>query len=150
MTQHSALPSPALLQRHLHGVRYPATKAQLLAHARGECARIIGTLALLPEEQYSRPTDVSKAFGELAQEILKGASYPASRDDLVAYARDQDAFGEIARETLRGADYPASRDDLVQYAREQDADTVVIAALLEIPDEEYGNPDAVVVELVAV
>ena len=50
----------------------------------------------------------------------------------------------------RGADYPASRDDLVQYAREQDADTVVIAALLEIPDEEYDSPDAVVVELVAV
>ena len=120
MTQHSALPSPALLQRHLHGVHYPATKAQLLAHARGECERTIGTLALLPEEQYSRPTDVSKAFGE------------------------------IARGTLRGADYPASRDDLVQYAREQDADTVVIAALLEIPDEEYDNPDAVVVELVAV
>lgn len=60
------------------------------------------------------------------------------------------AFGEIARETLRGADYPASRDDLVQLAREQDADTVVIAALLEIPDEEYDSPDAVVVELVAV
>jgi Protein of unknown function (DUF2795) len=38
----------------------------------------------------------------------------------------------------------------VQYAREQDADTVVIAALLEIPDEEYDSPDAVVVELVAV
>ena len=120
MTQHTTLPSPALLQRHLHGVHYPATKAQLLAHARGECERTIGTLALLPEEQYSRPTDVSKAFGE------------------------------IARETLIGADYPASRDDLVQYAREQDADTVVIAALLEIPDEEYDSPDAVVVELIAV
>ena len=120
LTQHTTLPSPALLQRHLHGVHYPATKAQLLAHARGECERVIGTLALLPEEQYSRPTDVSKAFGE------------------------------IARETLRGADYPASRDDLVQYAREQDADTVVIAALLEIPDEEYDSPDAVVVELIAV
>ena len=43
-----------------------------------------------------------------------------------------------------------SRDDLVQYAREQDADTVVIAALLEIPDEEYDSPDAVVIELVVV
>ena len=120
MTQHSALPSPALLQRHLHGVHYPATKAQLLAHARGECERIIGTLALLPEEQYSRPTDVSKAFGELAQEILKGASYPASRDDLVAYARDQDAA------------------------------LPVIEALLLIPDQDYDDSDAVIIEIIEV
>ena len=120
-----------MLQRYLHGVDYPATKDQLVAHARSqceqaagdaqnECERVIGTLTRLPDQQYSRPTDVSKAFGE------------------------------IARETLIGADYPASRDDLVQYAREQDADTVVIAALLEIPDEEYDSPDAVVVEFIAV
>ena len=120
-----------MLQRYLHGVDYPATKDQLVAHVRSqceqangdaqsECERVIGTLTRLPDQQYSRPTDVSKAFGE------------------------------IARETLRAADYPASRDDLVQYAREQDADTVVIAALLEIPDEEYDSPDAVVVELVPV
>ena len=105
MTENS-LPSPALIQRYLHGVDYPATKDQLVAHVRSqceqatgdaqsECERVIGTLTRLPDQQYSRPTDVSKAFGELA------------------------------RETLRGADYPASRDDLVQYAREQDADTVV-------------------------
>lgn len=109
-----------MLQRYLRSVDYPATKDQLVAHVRSQCERVIGTLTRLPNQQYSRPTDVSKAFGE------------------------------IARETLRGADYPASRDDLVQYAREQDADPVVIAALLEIPDEEYDNPDAVVVELVAV
>jgi hypothetical protein len=88
--------------------------------AQSECEQVIGTLTRLSDQPYSRPTDVSKAFGE------------------------------IARETLRGADYPASRDDLVQYAREQDADTAVIAALLEIPDEEYDSPDAVVIELVAV
>ncbi len=120
LTQNTTLPSPALLQRHLHGVHYPATKAQLLAHARGECERVIGTLALLPEEQYSRPTDVSKAFGELAQEILKGASYPASRDDLVAYARDQDAS------------------------------LPVIEALLRIPDQDYDDSDAVIIEIIEV
>ena len=95
---------------------------QATGDAQSECERVIGTLTRLPDQQYSRPTDVSKAFGEIAQ---RG-------------------------ETLRGADYPASRDDLVQYAREQDADTVVIAALLEIPDEEYDSPEAVVVEVVAV
>ena len=120
MTQHTTLPSPALLQRHLHGVHYPATKAQLLAHARGECERTIGTLALLPEEQYSRPADVSKAFGELAQQILNGASYPASRDDLMAYARDLDTA------------------------------LLVIEALLRIPDQDYDDPDAVVTGIIEV
>ena len=109
-----------MLQRHLHGVDYPATKDQLVAHARGECERIIGTLARLPEEQYSRPTDVSKAFGEIAQEILQGANYPASRDDLVAYARDQDAA------------WP------------------VIEALLRIPDQDYDDSNAVIIEIIEV
>ena len=130
MTENS-LPSPAVLQRYLHGVDYPATKDQLVAHVRSqceqatgdaqsECERVIGTLTRLPDQQYSRPTDVSKAFGELAQEILKGASYPASRDDLVAYARDQDAA------------------------------LPVIEALLRIPDQDYDDSDAVIIEIIEV
>ena len=130
MTENS-LPSPAVLQRYMHGVDYPATKDQLVAHVRSqceqatgdaqsECERVIGTLTRLPDQQYSRPTDVSKAFGELAQEILKGASYPASRDDLVAYARDQDAA------------------------------LPVIEALLRIPDQDYDDSDAVIIEIIEV
>ena len=130
MTENS-LPSPALLQRYLHGVDYPATKDQLVAHVRSqceqatgdaqsECERVIGTLTRLPDQQYSRPTDVSKAFGE------------------------------IARETLRGADYPASRDDLVAYARDQDAALPVIEALLRIPDQDYDDSDAVIIEIIEV
>src|SRR6202043_2713653 len=86
MTENS-LPSPAVLQRYLHGVDYPATKDQLVAHVRtqcehatgdaqSECERVIGTLTRLPNQQYSRPTDVSKAFGEIARETLRGADYP--------------------------------------------------------------------------
>jgi hypothetical protein len=120
-----------VLQRHLHGVHYPATRDQLVAHvrsecehvtddARSECERVLDTLSHLPDQQYSRPTDVSKAFGD------------------------------IARQSVQGADYPASRDDLVQYARDQDADAVVIDALLEIPDQEYDNPNAVVIAIIEV
>ena len=130
MTENS-LPSPAVVQRYLHGVDYPATKDQLVAHVRSqceqatgdaqsECERVIGTLTRLPDQQYSRPTDVSKAFGE------------------------------IARETLRGADYPASRDDLVAYARDQDAALPVIEALLRIPDQDYDDSDAVIIEIIEV
>jgi len=120
LTQHTTLPSPALLQQHLRGLPHPVTRAQLLAHARSECKRVIGALALLPQEQYSRPADVSKAFGELAQQILNGASYPASRDDLMAYARDLDTA------------------------------LLVIEALLRIPDQDYDDPDAVVTGIIEV
>jgi hypothetical protein len=88
-----------VLQRYRHGVDYPATKDQLVAHVRSQC---------------------EQAFGKLAQEILKGASYPASRDDLVAYARDQDAA------------------------------LPVIEALLRIPDQDYDDSDAVIIEIIEV
>jgi hypothetical protein len=119
LTEHS-LPSPALLQRHLHGVAYPARRDDLLSHARSECEKVLSTLALLPDREYSRPTDVNKAFGELARNIIAGA------------------------------DYPAGRDELVEYAQEEGAEAVVIEALSEIPDRAYDTPDAVVVELVTV
>jgi Protein of unknown function (DUF2795) len=119
LTEHS-LPSPALLQRHLHGLAYPARRDDLLSHARSECEKVISTLALLPDREYSRPTDVNKAFGELARNIVAGA------------------------------DYPAGRDELVEYAQEEGAVAVVIEALSEIPDRAYETPDAVVVELVTV
>ena len=119
MTENS-LPSPALLQRHLHGVNYPATRDELLDRARSECARVIGTLMLLPDRTYSRPTEVNKAFGE------------------------------IARQAIEDIQYPAGRTDLVQTAQEHHAEMVIIEALSEIPDRDYDSPDAVVLELVEV
>ena len=41
MTENS-LPSPAVLQRYLHGVDYPATKDQLVAHVRSQCEQATG------------------------------------------------------------------------------------------------------------
>src|SRR6202000_3043502 len=68
------LPSPALVQRHLHGMHYPASKEDLVNYARSqcsdgnhpdsECERVVEALNRLPDQHYQRPTDVSKAFGE--------------------------------------------------------------------------------------
>ncbi|HEY2277555.1 MAG TPA: DUF2795 domain-containing protein [Streptosporangiaceae bacterium] len=123
------LPSPALVQRHLHGMHYPASKEDLVNYARSqcsdsnhpdsECERVVQALNRLPDQQYQRPTDVSKAFGELARNYLQQASYPANRDDLVATARDQGA------------------DDIV-------VDTIIV-----VPDRDYEDADAVIVEIEA-
>jgi hypothetical protein len=124
------LPSPALVQRHLHGMRYPASKDDLVNYARSqcqggtypqsECDRVVQVLSELPDRQYQRPTDVSKAFGEMARGYVQNASYPARRDDLVAFAQDQGA------------------------------DQVVLDAIIMIPSQEYQDPDAVIVEIEAV
>jgi hypothetical protein len=123
------LPSPALVQRHLHGMHYPASKEDLVTYARSqcsdgnhpdsECERVVQALNRLPDQQYQRPTDVSKAFGELTRNYLQQASYPANRDDLVATARDQGA------------------DDIV-------VDTIIV-----VPDRDYEDADAVIVEIEA-
>ncbi|MEV5896803.1 DUF2795 domain-containing protein [Nonomuraea fuscirosea] len=44
---------------------------------------------------------------------------------------------------LSGVDYPASKEDLVEAAREQDADDDIIEALESMPDRQYDGPNAV-------
>jgi hypothetical protein len=128
MTEHEhSLPSPALVQHHLHGMHYPATRADLINYARSqcegddhpdsECERVVQILSQLADREYQRPTDVSKAFGELARNYLERVPYPAGRDDLVA------------------------------SVREQGADDVVLDTIIMIPSQEYRNPDAVIVEI---
>ena len=130
MTEHEhSLPSPALVQHHLHGMHYPATRDDLINYARSqceggdhpdsECERVVQILSQLPDREYQRPPDVSKAFGELARNYLERVSYPAGRDDLVA------------------------------SVREQGADDVVLETIIMIPSQEYRNPDAVIVEIEA-
>jgi hypothetical protein len=126
----SPRPSPALVQRHLHGVDYPASRDDLVDYARreceggsypqGECERVLQVLSQLPDREYQRPVDVSKSFGEVARGYLQTASYPARRDNLLASARDQGA------------------------------DQVVLDTIMLIPDEEYPDADAVIVELIDV
>lgn len=119
MTQNT-LPSPALLQRFLRGVHYPASRDDLLNYVRSECSRVTHALEMLPDHPYSRPTDISKA--------LRG----------------------MARDAVAGANYPASRDDLVQSARDSGADPAVVDVLTVIPDDQYDSPDAVIIEIIEV
>ena len=123
-------PSPALVQRHLHGVDYPVSRDDLVSYARreceggnhpqDECERVIRVLSQLPDREYQRPVDVSKAFGEVARSYLQNASYPARRGDLAA------------------------------SAREQGADQVVLDAIVMISDEQYEDVDAVIVQIIDV
>jgi hypothetical protein len=51
------------VQKFLGGIHYPATKQQLIDHARGNEADsdALGALKEIPEREYSGPDEVSKA-----------------------------------------------------------------------------------------
>jgi hypothetical protein len=123
----STRPSPALVQKYLHGMKYPASRDDLVNYARSqceggnhpqnECERVVQVLSQLPDGEYRRPTDVNKAFGEMTRGYLQNASYPARRDDLVTSAQDQGA------------------------------DQIVLDTIILIPDQEYSDADAVIIEI---
>jgi hypothetical protein len=59
--------NPIQLQKALKGVNYPAGKNELIEAAKrnGGDQNIADTLGKLPERQYQKPSDVSKALGEM-------------------------------------------------------------------------------------
>ncbi len=59
--------NPIQLQKHLSGVDYPASKQDLVQHAkqRGADQEAIQTLESLPRDRFNSPNDVSEAIGDL-------------------------------------------------------------------------------------
>ena len=59
--------NPIEIQKHLSGVSYPASKDDLVSHAREEDApdEVMDTLQRLPERDYDGPTAVTEAVGGL-------------------------------------------------------------------------------------
>jgi uncharacterized protein DUF2795 len=52
------------------------------------------------------------------------------------------------QKALKGADYPASREDLIELARDNDAPEEVVDELEDnLEEEEYESPAAVMAEL---
>ncbi len=59
--------NPIQLQKHLKGVDYPASKEELIEHAKKQGAddNAISALEQLPDQEYDSPTDVSEAVGDI-------------------------------------------------------------------------------------
>ena len=55
--------------------------------------------------------------------------------------------GEQARPYLENASYPARREDLAASAQQQGADQDVVDLIVVIPDDEYADVDAVIVQI---
>jgi hypothetical protein len=64
-----------------------------------------------------------------------------------AQGTEDQSRGEQARPYLENASYPARREDLAASAQQQGADQDVVDLIVLIPDDEYADIDAVIVEI---
>ena len=51
------------------------------------------------------------------------------------------------QKALKGASYPASKDDLIATAKANGADDEVMTFLGDLPDREFGGPNGVTTEI---
>ncbi|MBS1191471.1 MAG: hypothetical protein H6R10_3263 [Rhodocyclaceae bacterium] len=60
-------PNPVQVQKYLGGIDYPAGKEDIVkrAHAEGADKTVMDALERIPDQEYSSPTAVSKALGQL-------------------------------------------------------------------------------------
>lgn len=58
--------APIQVQKYLKGMDYPASKEELIEHARQNDAtdEVISMLEQMKTKKFTRPSDVSKALGE--------------------------------------------------------------------------------------
>jgi hypothetical protein len=59
--------SPAEVQNYLGGIDYPASRQDLIDHAKKHSApdEVIRLLTAISDQQYATPADVNKAVGEV-------------------------------------------------------------------------------------
>ena len=59
--------SAAQIQLYLKGIDYPASKEEIVNHARSQGApdNVMSYLTRLPERQYTRPTEIEQEFGKM-------------------------------------------------------------------------------------
>jgi hypothetical protein len=51
------------------------------------------------------------------------------------------------QKALKGADYPASREELIELAERNGADEEVVEALRDVDEDEFDGPDQVMAGL---
>ncbi len=59
--------SPAEIERHLGGIDYPASKQELVQHAREQNApeEVTQVLDRMPDQEYGSAADVAKGVGQV-------------------------------------------------------------------------------------
>ncbi len=62
--------SPAVILKHLGGLHFPATRQQIVDHAKknqegGDTDRVVSVLNQIDDKEYQSPTEILKEIGEV-------------------------------------------------------------------------------------
>ncbi len=59
--------SPAQVEKFIKGIKFPASKQQLIEQAEGNNANddVLNILENVPDKQFNSPVDISKAIGKM-------------------------------------------------------------------------------------
>ena len=148
--------SAAGLQTYLAGMNYPASKQDLITHARQSNMpqNAVSVLENFNDRTYRSAADVSAEFGSEARTRQPtGIEMPARevRETTVEEVREE---APTTRRTvpprarlsaadlqvyLKGMDYPAGRQDLVTHARGKNAPQEVISSIEGFSDRTYRS-----------
>ena len=77
-----ATPNPAQLERHLKGVNYPASKAELVKHVEhnGAEENVRAAISNLPNQSYDSPAAVNRAISAMQQGSAQQGSAQQDQD----------------------------------------------------------------------
>lgn len=60
---------PANIMKHMKGIKFPASKQDILDTAKGgpgpDTDKVIGVLEKIPDQEYNSPAEILKAVGKL-------------------------------------------------------------------------------------
>jgi hypothetical protein len=63
----SERPNPIEVEKHLKGIKFPASKQDLIEHARQNDApeEVLSTLEQMPDREFGNAADVAKGVGQI-------------------------------------------------------------------------------------
>ena len=149
--------NPAMVEKYLAGVDYPANRQDLIKRARMNNADsdVMETLDSLPDQTYHSPIDVSKAMAgsEIGSTRRSPSGEGAGRETEREETREPPARGggeaSVSRSTavspaevqryLRGMHYPAGKSEVISQAQKNNAPGDVLDILERIRDREFRS-----------
>jgi len=129
-------PSAADVEGALAGIALPATRDELVRHARdGGHDDIATLLAELPARHYRDAAEVARAFGELRSHQDKPNHQPSARGG--RRALESLSAARLAA-LFEGIHFPATHQDLVDHVQAR-ADDKERAAIGRLPERTYHD-----------
>lgn len=127
------------IEKSLKGINFPANRQDLVQQAKKNKAsqNVMQAIENLPEDQFNSPTDVAKAWGQERKGTKSGGTSGGGTQR--GGTRRGGLTTEIEK-SLKGINFPASKQDLVQQAQNNNASQEVVQAIENLPEDQFNSP----------